>query len=231
MSNHIIEDLALYALDALPPAEQARVEEHLNTCADCEKELAEYQTAAAALVPDEAPSELTWKRIQARIREEDTTTTAVEQPQAVGAPAWNWRMGIAAAAALVVGVLGAQVFSSSELTGNGIVAAAEQAATQGDAVVTEFVVDSETVAQVILTAEGQGYVIPTNLDPLDSSRTYQLWVLNDQGEAVSGGVLGSEPGPSTFTWTAEITGFALTREVAGGVISSAGDVVAVTTDV
>jgi hypothetical protein len=43
-------------------------------------------------------------------------------------------------------------------------------------------------------------------------------------------VLGNRPGPSTFTWTGEVTGFALTREIAGGVVSSAGDVVAVITD-
>ena len=41
------------------------------------------------------------------------------------------------------------------------------------------------------------------------------------------GVLGNEPVPSRFTWTDDVAGFALTREVAGGVVSSEGDVVSV----
>lgn len=36
--------------------------------------------------------------------------------------------------------------------------------------------------------------------------------------------------PATFTWTGEVTGFAPTREVAGGVVSSEGDVVSVIAD-
>jgi hypothetical protein len=44
---------------------------------------------------------------------------------------------------------------------------------------------------------------------------------------ISAGVLGSEPLPSRFTWQGQSAAFVLTREVAGGVTSSAGDVVAV----
>lgn len=40
----------------------------------------------------------------------------------------------------------------------------------------------------------------------------------------------SDPAPATFTWTDETTGFALTRVLAGGVVTSAGDVVSVITD-
>jgi len=47
---------------------------------------------------------------------------------------------------------------------------------------------------------------------------------------VSGSALGDEPRPSAFTWDAPVSGFALTREVTGGVTISAGDVVAVATD-
>jgi hypothetical protein len=55
-------------------------------------------------------------------------------------------------------------------------------------------------------------------------------VINDIEDVISAGVLGNEPAPATFTWTGDTTGFALTREVAGGVVSSAGDVVSVITD-
>jgi hypothetical protein len=55
-------------------------------------------------------------------------------------------------------------------------------------------------------------------------------VINDTDDVISAGVLGPEPAPSTFRWSGPIAGFALTREVAEGVVSSAGDVVSVIAD-
>lgn len=65
---------------------------------------------------------------------------------------------------------------------------------------------------------------------LDPTRD-QLWVTNDGGVVISAGVLAHRPKPATFTWTGSVSGFALTREVAGGVTASEGDVVSVITDV
>lgn len=84
----------------------------------------------------------------------------------------------------------------------------------------------------MLTSAGRGYVLPTDaLDPLSTDRTYQLWVINTDADVISAGVLGADPTASSFTWTGDVSGFALTREVAGGVVSSAGDVVAVISDI
>ena len=66
-----------------------------------------------------------------------------------------------------------------------------------------------------------------DLAPLDEARTYQLWVLTPDELAISAGVLGNDPAPSRFTWSGDVAGFALTREVAGGVETTAGDVVSV----
>jgi anti-sigma-K factor RskA len=112
------------------------------------------------------------------------------------------------------------------------VAAADRIAEEPGSIVGDFVVDDAAVAQVVLSSDGQGFVIPTNdLPALEQTRTYQLWVVNDTEDVISAGVLGNSPVPATFTWTGEVTGFALTREVAGGVVSSAGDVVSVISDV
>jgi len=64
------------------------------------------------------------------------------------------------------------------------------------------------------------------LDGLPADRTYQLWVVTPTEEVISAGVLGSDPEASTFTWRGEVSAFALTRETAGGVAVSEGDVVA-----
>ena len=45
--------------------------------------------------------------------------------------------------------------------------------------------------------------------------------------AISAGVLGNEPGAARFSWAGDVAGFALTREVSGGVVSSEGDSVSV----
>ena len=227
MSHDYSEQVALLALDALPETERHILEDHLAGCRDCQTELDELRSVAAGLVADEPPSDLTWRRIQNRL---DSSRPTPEMPAKSG-PTSTWMLGIAAAAALILGVLGAQVLSSSELGGDAIVAAAEEAAESADSIVGDFVVGDETVARIVVGASGQGFVVPEGLEPLDTDRTYQLWVFNDKGEAVSAGVLGSDPDPAVFTWTAEITGFALTREIAGGVISSAGDVVSVISDV
>lgn len=114
------------------------------------------------------------------------------------------------------------------LTGDSIVAAASQLADQPGTFAGEFTVDDVTVARVFLSADGRGFVIPTEaLGHLDEARTYQLWVNNDTEDVISAGVPGYTPEPSTFTWTGEVAGFALTREIGGGVVSSEGHVVSV----
>lgn len=235
MSLHDMADLVpLYALDALEGDENRSFESHLETCGDCQASLAEYRLVAANLVLDEPASDETWDRISAAIASESETSAEVIPLQRLqGNGVWKWMSGIAAAAAAVFGVMvltdGVQ---GDQLSSEGIVAAAGQVAEEPGAVVSEFLVDDVAVAQVVLSADGRGFVIPTDeLDAIEVERTYQLWVINDNEEVISAGVLGNSPEPATFTWTGEVTGFALTREVAGGVISSAGDVVSVISDV
>jgi hypothetical protein len=119
---------------------------------------------------------------------------------------------------------------TGELTADQIESAAALAAAEEGAFVGDFLVDQVSVAQVVLTSDGRGFVVPTDeLAPLEETHTYQLWVINDREDVISAGVLGAAPAAATFTWTGDVSGFALTREVAEGVISSAGDVVSVIT--
>lgn len=234
MSNHEMMDLVpLYALDALDGREQADFVEHLETCSQCQVALDEYHGVAVNLIHDQPASEEVWERISAALTIEGATESNVIPPSRPRSNlAWRWTAAVAAAFALVLGALVIVDNVGDEgLTGDDIVAAASRLADQPGTFVGEFVVDDLTVAQLLLSADGRGFVIPTeSLDPLDEARTYQLWVINDTGDVISAGVLGHAPGPSTFTWTGEVSGFALTREVAGGVVSSAGDVAAAIAD-
>jgi anti-sigma-K factor RskA len=145
----------------------------------------------------------------------------------------GWRgwapVAVAALAALVLGVVAlVQTMARNDLSGpGGVIAAAEAAAEEPGAIVADFETDAGSVGRIVLTADGEGFVIPSDLEPLDEERTYQLWVVTPDEQVISAGVLGNDPAPSRFTWSGEVAGFALSREVAGGVESTAGDVVSV----
>jgi len=88
-----------------------------------------------------------------------------------------------------------------------------------------------TPATVVLTAAGTGFLVNDSsggLSPLPAGRTYQLWGVVG-GRAISLGLLGPRPGivPFSAAGTVPVTGFAVTDEVAGGVVRSANRPVAV----
>lgn len=228
----MLDLVPLYALEALEGPERDEFAAHLQTCPECRAALDHYRSVAAELVPDDQASDATWDRISNAISASDAAVSTVANFPGRSNDAWKWMAGAAAAAAAILGTLLVIDNLDSGLTSDSIVAAAEQLADEPGSIVGDFLVDDVSVARVILSADGRGFVIPTpELDPLDEARTYQLWVINDIEDVISAGVLGNNPAPATFTWTGDVTGFALTREVAGGVVSSEGDVVSVIADV
>ncbi len=54
---------------------------------------------------------------------------------------------------------------------------------------------------------------------LAEDRTYQLWAIVDD-RVISAGVMGSDPGVSPFQVVGSLAGLALTEEIAGGVVTS-----------
>jgi hypothetical protein len=230
--DQVFELLPLHALDALEGVELSEVESHLATCDICLAELALHHSVTATFVPDGPPPSRVWDRITAELDEEPSgaEVMSIESARAPKGTPLIWLTSIAALLALVLGVVAVfQQMIIRDFTGpDGIVTAAEEAAEQPGAIVADFETDDGTVAQVVLTPEGDGFVVPAeSLAPLDEERTYQLWVITPDEQVISAGVLGNDPQPARFTWTGEVTGFALTRERAGGVVSSEGDVVSV----
>lgn len=233
--DRMLELIPLYALDALEGEELHELETHLSDCERCQSELDGYRSVAGSLVADEPAPDHVWQRIVSRIdsseQSRDADVTPIErETEPPRTQPWVWLAGVAAAIVLVfAGVtISARVFDTGLLAESDIVRAATEAAALPDTVVADFVVDDVPVARIVLTPDGTGFVVPTeNLEPLPGSRTYQLWVITPDELVISAGVLGNDPRPSTFTWNGEVAGFALTREVARGVVSSEGDVVSV----
>jgi anti-sigma factor RsiW len=61
LSDHPLDDLAAYAVDALEPAERLAVDDHLAHCSDCSAELAGHREALGALATVEAPPPEVWR--------------------------------------------------------------------------------------------------------------------------------------------------------------------------
>ncbi len=228
--EQMLDLVPLYALDALEGRELHEFEAHLDSCPECSAELESQRSAVAALVPDgPAPSQV-WDRIAGEIGvATPNEVVSLDSRREGSGRRYGWLAVAAAIAALVFGAVAIfEALQVNELKGpEGVVAAAEAAAQEPGAVVADLDSPEGVVAQVVLSADGEGFLLPDNMEALGADRTYQLWVLTPDEEAISAGVLGNEPVPIRFTWNGDISGFALTREVAGGVESSDGDVVSV----
>jgi hypothetical protein len=238
----IEELIGAYALDAVDESEREVVEQHLAVCARCRAELAEHREVAALLAYDgkPAPSDV-WDRIVASLEEPppalrlrlDTTDDeqvvvsmddrrkAKSQQRLFVALA-----GVAAAVALVLGIVVLRD-DSPESPAFDLAALAGEALADPTSATTTLRPPGETPgpeATAVVTADGSGYLLATDLPALGSDRTYQLWgVVNDQ--AISLGVLGPDPDVAAFQVddATTVAAFAITEETAGGVISSQND--------
>ena len=86
-----------------------------------------------------------------------------------------------------------------------------------------------TPATIVLTTAGTGFVVNEHggLPPLASGRTYQLWAVVGS-RTISLGLLGTHPGivPFSVAGSPGVSAFAITDEVAGGVVTTANQPVA-----
>ena len=227
--DQMIDLVPLYALDALEGTEMREFEAHLEMCPECIAELSVHRSVTAALIADQPAPEQVWDRIAAAVADSDHSpiVSQLSERRAARNRPLGLIASVAAVLALLLGVLAVfQALEINEMSGpDSVLAAAEAAAGEPGAIVANLDSPTGPVARVVLTPDGEGFLIPANLEGLPPDRTYQLWVITPDEVAISAGVLGNEPGPVRFTWNGDVAGFALTREVAGGVASTAGDVV------
>ena len=193
-------------------------------------------------VPPEVPS---WDRLAARLdpatvpeavpRFEPPSAEVIELDQTRRRHRWMVRTAslVAAAAAVLAVVLGVQVnhlnhqvnaLSSTRQS----VSAAAQAALENPATQRLQLTPPATSpgpkgtsVTLVVGQTGTGYVFASNLAPLPSSQTYQLWGAID-GQLVSLGVLGPDPGVRAFTYDTgtKVQAFAITAERGGGVVQT-----------
>ncbi|HTW06279.1 MAG TPA: anti-sigma factor [Acidimicrobiales bacterium] len=239
--EEIEELLGAYALDATSPQEREQVEAHLAECPRCRDEVAAHLEVAGMLgsASSEAPAGL-WEKVASAIAEEhpgeDRARATIPPPAGVVALAQARRArpkrgprevlwaGIAAVAAAVVALLGADVAHLNsqvrqlrgEVAKGGLQAGLAELEAAPHATVQLASADRRLAAIVVVSPSGQAYWTWSSLSNLPSSQTYQLWGLS-RGKPVSLALVGARPDAvDYFTVERGITALLVTAEPEGG---------------
>jgi anti-sigma factor RsiW len=225
------ELLGAYALDAVDADEREQIEEYLEENPRARAEVTEHREVAAmmSLAGGQAPDGL-WDRIAGELGP-DASDGVVPQLRLVPvaekpkpARRW-WGIALASVAAAAIAILGVTVVHQGHriddleavTSKDSVVVGAAEAMTDPSARLTSLTTpDGATMADVVVQASGQGYLVPRTMPTLASDRTYQMWgVIGD--EVISLGVLGNEPSVSAFHTDPRVKTIMVTDEVRGGV--------------
>ncbi len=173
-----------YALDALDPLEAELFEEHLDHCAACRREVAEFQATASQLgdaVATTPPADL-----KAAVLER-VAVTRQESPRVVALPTARLRQwALPAAAALTaiavgLGVVVTQLQSRiTDLEDRNAMVMAIMA--EPDVVMTAAPGPDGAQAHAMLSpSRGEGMVAFSNLQPAPADQVFQLWAIAADG--------------------------------------------------
>ncbi len=205
MSAHeqFADDLALYALGALQGDERASLEKHLESCADCRRELDQLRGDMALMAMSAAgpkPPQRSKQRLMSAIAKEPQRS---ELPQSRGW--WSWiPWAIAAAAAVGVVFL---LLQNTQLEEDLVEAKSQLSSSQNELQQAKEVVSTLTASdamRVTLVAaktppQPQGKAIylkdrssliflANNLPALPSQKAYELWLIPKTGNPIAAGV-------------------------------------------
>lgn len=217
MEPRKLDEAAAYAIGALPAEEAADFEQLSDTV--LERELDSFREVAVALIdglPDIVPaaSPELWNHIS----EQSGISSAPGAEEPHRAP-WFPK---AAAAFLAVLAVGAMTFLAGRGTVDAIRSEAAAAIVKGNSMVVTLTSPDGIAAirpEVIIAADGTGYVIADSLPRLTADHTYQLWLIIDD-RVVSAALLGNEPEVVEFRAEGTIRGIAISNEITGGVAVS-----------
>lgn len=233
-----------YALEALDETDRLAVERLLNSSAEARRSLDEYRDVLAAFAVEATPPADLRTSVLERVRSTPQhgvaepgsgVSSADDMPVAPAGPT------LAPASAVVVDLAsrrrrrwGAAVVSVAAAAAIAVpttiavqVAADRDRLREQSEVVAEMLADPdgsivrgpvEGGGQAsVLVADGDMFFRAEDLPDLDADRTYQLWVVADDGSVSSAGVLADDGGVvSSLVLQSEGTGMAVTVEPEGG---------------
>ncbi len=187
--NEFQADLAAYALRTLDAASAASLEEHLRSCPECRELLAGYEEVVAGYplaIETQAPPDGSLDRLLERARHD-----AAELPAIAAPPNPGWRMrylwtGFAAMAALLLVMLGWNVWLQFNASNRSLV--------DSERIAIVLPLDGSASAesatgQLVMDAEWDDCaLVASGLPPLGAESDYQLWFVRADGSRESGAV-------------------------------------------
>jgi hypothetical protein len=224
------ELLGAYALDAIEPVERFEMDQYLTENYEARHEVDELRETAAWLallqMQREPIPERVWDGIQSAIRETPSAsepdadvlplrggdTDAVRRRRAVPLPVAAL---LVAAASVAIVLLAARHNNSGHSLADGFKSIAKHGH------VVSIVGNEGTLAQVVQTPDGTGYMKSDDLPALPPGKVYQLWVIAPgRAQPISAGVIGRRPRPyETFAFEGRPQAYALSIENAPGAVT------------
>lgn len=218
----------LYVLDALDEGERTAFEAHLAACAECRREIAELAPGVEALARSaaESPPQAMKAEVMAAIdadhdggRDESAGSEAAPiRPRATLVVASL--VAVAAALAIVFGVgLGSPDPTRASI--DSILAATDRSVVEIDSDVATF------VEVVYVPDERSGVFMVGGIDSVPEGRTYQLWLIGDEGPVSAGTFRPDDQGTARVLLEGEVRPgltLGLTIEPSGGSPAPTGDI-------
>jgi hypothetical protein len=194
MTEHVVDDLELYALGALTEHEADAVTVHLAACPACRESLAELATVVNAL-----PDMVALREPPARLRQRILSAAAGEIPAATRETVWTFRrlrggLGLAVLGAAVAVLLALDIGSLGELR-------AAEAERAGYAVIADKLSHGGKNWYMVGLDQWKGsggtlfapsrpdlasFVVFHDLRPLSTGAVYAVWLVDADGHWVRG---------------------------------------------
>jgi anti-sigma-K factor RskA len=237
------EDFDLYALGVLEDDELRGIETHVNSCADCAQKVAEARGRIAMLAlsaPPQEPSLEVRQRLLARIRAEANPARATGNRRPERAPSRIW-IFVWGAVAVALAIFAIYLWNSNKILQDELtrqeVAMKQQMELTKRARELAALFSSPQTTTVDLAAKapittGSGRVLYNSqqgaliysgtLPPLATGKSYELWVIPQNGNPIPAGVFSVDPNGNGEVVLPKIPAgvsakaFAVTIEPAGG---------------
>jgi anti-sigma-K factor RskA len=179
-SEHVLDDLAAYALGSLDSTEQERIDRHVRVCLSCAGRVADYRRVVSvlpvALTPEAPPADL-WAAIRADVRTRGRATASRRQSTVRRwLRAAGWLTAAAAASVLITWNLHLQTQLARYAQGPQVEKLARRPARL--IILTGTTSHPQASARVFAAVDGKsGHMAVTGLPMLPSGHVYQLWFL------------------------------------------------------
>jgi anti-sigma-K factor RskA len=239
----MLDLIAAYAVHAVDDDERDFVERHLDDDPAYQFELGRHLEAAAALATEAPVPTSTWDAIRARTSGADVMAapqaeTPVPIPTRVAnvialdaaraARRSRLRVAVVAAAATAAIAIPATLQFAGGSSPSLAALAGRAAKERGARTISLKTDTGASLADVVVTADGRGYVRRDTLPELPPGQAYQLWAITGT-TPVSAGVLGRDPEVVAFTVDAPTSAIAISVEPTAGSTQPSGTPIAVGT--